>query len=102
MARLSPISRKDFIKRLKREWNWEGPYQPLGRKGGKHPDFLKKGKDTLNLPNQHGKDPIGTSLLGDLLDQAGISRKEWTGDDDDSDDHDEYADSDDDQPDGSG
>lgn len=30
----------------------------------------------LTIPNPHGKD-IGPQLLGILLRQAGISRKEW-------------------------
>ena len=89
MAALRPISRVDFIKRLKKDFDWAGPFQPAGRTGGKHPEFMTKdGRSPLNLPNVH-RGEIGLDLLKPLLAQAGISRKEWLGETDNADDRDD-------------
>ena len=68
-GRLTPISRTDFIKKM-RGLGWEGP-----RPGAKH-ERLFKGDQVLILPNEHIGD-IGVGLLRRLLSQAGISREEW-------------------------
>jgi predicted RNA binding protein YcfA (HicA-like mRNA interferase family) len=71
MPKLPPVSRRQFIQRL-REFGFEGPFA-----GGKHPQ-MKKGDLTLILPNEHEGD-IGAGFLIRLLKQAGISREEWLG-----------------------
>ena len=48
MPKLSPVSRRKFIQRL-RELGFEGPYA-----GGKHPQMLR-GNLTLIIPNEHEK-----------------------------------------------
>jgi len=69
MARLAPVSRGEFIRRLKR-LGFEGPYS-----GGRH-EFMLRGDRRLILPNPHRGD-IGVGLLSRLLRQAGITREEW-------------------------
>ncbi len=59
------------MKRL-RELGFEGPYA-----GGKHPQ-MRRDDLTLIIPNPHEGD-IGVGLLSRLLRQAGISREEWLG-----------------------
>lgn len=76
MPHLPPVSRADLIKRLRKEFGFEGPFQTEGRSGGKHPEFMMRGTLLLHLPNDHGKD-IDPYLLAKLLDQAGIARSEW-------------------------
>lgn len=68
--RLSPTSRNDLIRRLKR-LGWEGPYS-----GGRH-QFMVKGQTQIPIPNPHGGHEIGVNLLKIVLDEAGISRDEW-------------------------
>lgn len=82
MARLGPISRSDFIKRLRKEWSFEGPFQPPERTGSDHPEFLQRGDVSVTLPNKHKRKEIGIVLLQQLLGQAGITRKEWLGETD--------------------
>ncbi len=50
---------------------WEGPIV-----SGRHP-FMKKGCRKVHIPNPHGKEEIGVSLLKEILNQAGISENEW-------------------------
>jgi len=69
MPALSPISRRDLIRRL-RAAGFEGPYS-----GGKH-SFMIKGNLTLTVPNPH-KGDIGRELLARILRQAGITPKQW-------------------------
>ncbi len=70
MPAFGPISRRRFIRILKRTFGWEGPFS-----GGKHEYLTKDGVD-LTIPNPHRGD-LGVQLLGELLHQAGISREEW-------------------------
>ena len=69
MPRLTPISRRELIRRLKR-LGFEGPYT-----GGRH-EFMLRGDRRLILPNPHRGD-ISVDLLARLLRQAGITREEW-------------------------
>ena len=69
MPPLSPISRRDLIRRL-RKFGFEGPYI-----GGRH-EFMIMGTRRLALPNPHRGD-ISVDLLARLLRQAGISPEEW-------------------------
>ncbi|MFQ6094018.1 MAG: type II toxin-antitoxin system HicA family toxin [bacterium] len=69
MAKLSPVSWEDLVKRL-RDLGFEGPYQ-----GGKHPYMVKRNL-VLTVPNPHRKE-ISVDLLSRILRQAGLTRKEW-------------------------
>ncbi|NSW77385.1 MAG: type II toxin-antitoxin system HicA family toxin, partial [Candidatus Atribacteria bacterium] len=69
MAKLSPVSWSDLVKRL-RMLGFDGPYR-----GGKH-YFTVKGNTVLTIPNPHRKD-IGIDLLLRILKQAGITEEEW-------------------------
>ena len=69
MSKLSPVSHKQLVTRLK-EFGFEGPYP-----GGKHL-FMIKENIRLTLPNPHRKE-IGVELLKRILRQAGISDEEW-------------------------
>jgi len=69
MSRLTPISRKELIRRLKR-LGFEGPYS-----GGRH-ELMQRGTRRLILPNPHRSD-ISPDLVALLLRQAGIDRDEW-------------------------
>ena len=69
MPKLSPVSHKDLIKRL-RMFGFEGPYS-----GGKHL-YMLKGDSRLTVPNPH-KQTIGVDLLVRILRQAGITKEEW-------------------------
>lgn len=67
--RLSPVSRVDLIKRLRR-LGWEGPIT-----GRKH-QHMVRGDRQLTIPNPHCGD-VGVNLLKIVLNEAGISREEW-------------------------
>ena len=69
MAKLSPVSWAELVKRL-RKLSFEGPYR-----GGKHP-YLIRGNVVLTIPNPHRKE-IGIDLLPRILRRAKISREEW-------------------------
>lgn len=71
MPKLSPVSYKDLIKRL-RMFGFEGPYS-----GGKHL-YMLKGNLRLTIPNPH-RQTISVDLLTRILRQAGITKQEWTG-----------------------
>jgi len=60
-----------MVRRL-RERGFEGPYLS----SGPHPNYMKKGDLTLDLPNPHKQD-IGIDLLKKILKRAEISRDEW-------------------------
>ena len=68
--RLTPIHRRDFIKRL-RKLGWEGPFA-----GGKH-DFMSKGEFNLPIPNPHGSGEISVGKLKEILNEIGVSRQDW-------------------------
>ncbi len=69
MARLSPVSYNELVRKLK-ALGFEGPIS-----GGKHL-FMLKGDVRLNISNPHRQD-IGVDLLKRILNQAGIQRDEW-------------------------
>ena len=69
MKRLSAVSRRDLLHRLK-QLGFEGPYT-----GGRH-EFLVRGSTRLTLPNPHRQD-VGVDLLVRILRQAGVTREEW-------------------------
>ena len=69
MARLSPVSRREFIRRL-RDLGFDGPYT-----GGRR-EFMLRADRRLILPNPH-RQTVSADLLTRLLRQAGITRQEW-------------------------
>ena len=69
MPRLTPISRRNLIRKLI-TFGFKGPYQE-----GKHP-YMIKGEISLTVPNPH-ESMISIDLLSRILRQAGISREEW-------------------------
>ena len=69
MARFTPVSRRELIRRLRR-LGFEGP-----TRGGR-PEFMLRGDCRLILPNPHRGD-VSVDLLVRLLRQAGITREEW-------------------------
>ena len=69
MSAWGPIKRRDLIAGL-RNLGFEGPLS-----GGKH-GFMVRGAVVVTIPNPHRGD-IGVGLLKLVLEQAGVSRKEW-------------------------
>lgn len=69
MPKLSPVSWKDLVKRL-RKLGFKGPYE-----GGKHP-FMIKDDLTLTIPNPHSGD-ISVDLLKRILRRADVTRDGW-------------------------
>lgn len=71
MPRWGPVKRRDLITTL-RALGFEGPFS-----GGKH-EFMARGALVITIPNPHRGD-IGVGLLKLVLEQAGVSRKQWAG-----------------------
>jgi len=69
MPRLTPVSRREFVRRL-RVLGFSGPFV-----GGRH-EFMLRGEHRLIVPNPHRGD-ISVDLLVRLLRQAGVTREEW-------------------------
>jgi predicted RNA binding protein YcfA (HicA-like mRNA interferase family) len=68
--RLTPISRRDFIRRMQ-NLGWDGPLS-----GGKH-EFMVRGAMKLPIPNPHGSGEISVGKLREILNEIGVSRDEW-------------------------
>lgn len=64
-----PVKRRNLTAGL-RALGFEGPFS-----GGRH-EFMTRGSVVVTIPNPHRGD-IGVGLLKLVLDQAGVSRKEW-------------------------
>ncbi len=64
------ISRRKLIKKF-RSLGFDGPFS-----GGKH-QFMVKGTKKIRIPNPHGGKDVHTSLVNEILKQAGISGEEW-------------------------
>jgi len=69
MAALSPVSRRELVRKLKR-LGFEGPFP-----GGKH-EWMRRGGLRLTIPNPH-PGSIDPGLIRRILRQAGISVDEW-------------------------
>lgn len=69
MTRLSPLSRRQLVTRLK-ALGFDGPFS-----GGRH-QFMSRGETDVHIPNPHQSD-IGVALLKRILRQAGVSNEEW-------------------------
>jgi predicted RNA binding protein YcfA (HicA-like mRNA interferase family) len=71
MTRLSPVSRRELVRRLQK-LGFEGPYA-----GGNHEFMLRAASGhRLTLPNPH-RNLISVDLLARLLRQAGVAREQW-------------------------
>ena len=68
--RLTPVSRKELIRRLDR-LDFEGPYP-----GGSHEYMARRGV-YVRIPNPHHGEEISVRLLSRILRDAKISREEW-------------------------
>ena len=72
--KLSPIHRRDFIKRL-RKLGWEGPFP------GKRHQMMRRvtptGTIKVPIPNPHGSGEISVPKLKELLREMGISADDW-------------------------
>lgn len=64
-----PTKRRDLVSALKR-LGFSGPFS-----GGKH-QFMVRRDVVLTIPNSH-RDDIGVGLLGVVLRQGGVSKREW-------------------------
>lgn len=69
MPRLSPVSRKDLIRKL-RGIGFSGPHTAT-----KHEYMWKKG-EKIFIPNPHGKD-IGIPIIKEIIKQLNISVEEF-------------------------
>jgi len=69
MSKLSPVSWRELVKRLRR-LGFDGPFP-----GGRHPYMVREDL-VLHIPHPHRGD-ISVDLLSRILDQAGIGREEW-------------------------
>ena len=75
LPKQTPIS--EIIRKFK-NLGWEGPLKKKDkRKGSTDHRFMRKGKQTVKIPNPHGQKPVGIELLKRILTQAGINAKEW-------------------------
>jgi len=68
--RLTPIHRRDFIKRL-RKLGWDGPFA-----GGRH-EFMTKGDFKVPIPNPHGSGEISVPMLKEILNEMEIETRVW-------------------------
>ena len=69
MPRLSPVSRSELLRYL-RKLGFAGP-----RSGAKH-QFMSKGALKVREPNPHVGD-VSIELLRRILRQPGVSKAEW-------------------------
>jgi predicted RNA binding protein YcfA (HicA-like mRNA interferase family) len=69
VAKLSPVSWSNLVKKLKK-FGFEGPFR-----GGKHP-YMVKGDLVLTIPNPHRRE-ISVDLLIRILRQAHIDKEDW-------------------------
>jgi predicted RNA binding protein YcfA (HicA-like mRNA interferase family) len=69
LSRLTPVSRSDLIRRL-RKIGFEGPYP-----GSDH-DYMVRGDNFVRIPNPHKRE-IGVNLISEILREGEISREEW-------------------------
>ena len=69
MPKPGPVSRSDLIANLRR-LGFVGPIS-----GAKH-QFMIKGRLRVRIPNPHGA-ALSVGLLGKILSEAGIGRKQW-------------------------
>jgi len=70
LHKLSPVSRRDLIKRM-RMLGAIGPFQ------GKRHQYMIRGMDAIIIPNPHHGEEIGVELLVKILRDGGISREDW-------------------------
>ena len=68
--KLTPVSRRELVRRL-RKLGFDGPYP-----GSKH-EVMAKGDISIIIPNSHRDEDIGASLITRILKQAALSRQDW-------------------------
>lgn len=69
MAGLTPLSRRDLVRKLK-ALGFEGPFP-----GGKH-QWMRRGGLRLTIPNVH-RGVFDPGFIRRLLQQANVSVEEW-------------------------
>lgn len=69
MANLSPVSRRELVRKLK-ALGFSGPYP-----GGKH-EWMRRGGLRLTIPNPH-RAAIDPGFIRRVLRQAGITIDDW-------------------------
>lgn len=69
MSKLSPLSRNDLIRKLKR-LGFEGPFVAT-----RH-EYMLSGNQKIFIPNPHGRD-IGVPLLRRIIKQLNITVDEF-------------------------
>lgn len=69
MPPFGPIKRRDFVAVL-RGGGFTGPHK------GKRHRVMRRGRQTVRVPNEHGGD-LSKDLLARVLRDAGIGRDEW-------------------------
>ena len=75
LPRQTPHS--EIIRKFK-NLGWEGPFKKKDtRRGGSDHPFMRKGQQTIKIPNPHGQKTVGIELLKKILNQAGINAEEW-------------------------
>ncbi len=70
MPKLTPLSRKEFIKKLK-GFGLQGPFQ-----GGDH-QFMCNKNCRIKVPNSHSKKDIPIFIIQLTIRQLGKSKDEW-------------------------
>ena len=69
MPPFGPINRRKLIRAL-RDAGFAGPFPSSDH------EIMQRGDVTIKIPNPHRGD-IARNLLGEILKEAGISRREW-------------------------
>ncbi|NCO41612.1 MAG: type II toxin-antitoxin system HicA family toxin [Armatimonadetes bacterium] len=69
MPRLTPLSRREVIRKL-RAAGWTGP-EP----GGRH-RTMHKGSRSVLVPNPHGRD-VSIGLMRKIIRDSGLTVEEW-------------------------
>ena len=69
MASLSPVARRELVRRLQ-NLGFEGPFP-----GGKH-QWMRRAGLRITIPNPHGG-AIDPGLIRRVLRQAGLTLDEW-------------------------
>lgn len=70
MPRVTPCSRTEFIRKLKK-LGYDGPFA-----GAKHQVMSAAGKPNIIVPNPHGSE-ISVDLLSRIIRDSGIDRDQW-------------------------
>lgn len=69
MIKITPLSRREFLKKLKK-MGFEGPYS-----GGRH-EYYRKNQQKIFVPNPHGKD-LGVLIIREIIKQIGVHPEDF-------------------------